>query len=613
MMPLKQRRSFRMVCNAALMLAALSCVRISPAVNSAEPPDRSLKIPRELQSRFLVRRLPEAAAAELSTALSSLYDGQLPADDRLKSADQLRALLPDLPLDDLRSAVRRRVDLIAASVRAGQIASLTAEDRAALETLVAAANRIEETCSATDADTVRSTWLQLRHNAAVMSVVRPVFMKHYFNHNVHITLSEHMLTRFVSDYRTEHGTIAECILGAWVTGSQVTNATVSADIKRSAKHGHFLLRLNGQTSSNTRGRRKPATIFTRGSHTFLINAPIFFNGEALSIGTAEIDVNTRNQTVGVKTDYDGFPLLGPLARSVARKKAREKRSQSEDIAARKIANRALPEFVKEANERFLEANASIQQKLFAGLNRKGVGPDSISSRSSESHLAVSSRIMGTARLSGTAQPFAPLPARGIAIQLHETAINNVIDGLEFGGRSIHEDALMDELNKSLSDLLQREISLGSGDSAAAPAKDDRAPETGAESPTVFVFDRDNPVRVRIEQDTIVLVLQIGIEEVDKDPLPRHRIEVPISIGISGTDIVMSPPAKLTNIRITALERVPPFRRAAIANQIRRIVSARLPERKLEGQISIAASDTKTIDLQTIAVSGRDGWLYVELQ
>ena len=112
---------------------------------------------------------------------------------------------------------------------------------------------------------------------------------------------------------------------------------------------------------------------------------------------------------------------------------------------------------------------------------------------------------------------------------------------------------------------------------------------------------------------IVLILQVTIEEPDKEALPKHRIEIPIGIGISGSDIVFSPPAKLTDIRATALERVSPLRRAGIANQIRRIVTAQLPERKVDGHVSIPASDTKTIDLQTIGISSLDGWLYIELQ
>ncbi len=593
---------------AVLILAVLTGLMTFESGLAQDAADQTLTLPREFQRRTLGQSVSGEAGEQLSAAISALYNPQLTTDERLAAGDQIRELLNDPALESLRASIHRRVDLVTAGLQIAAVESLTDEQRAAATSIITATNRYEESSSALDAEVVRLAWAQLQPNEDAMAILRPVFMQHYFNHNMHVTLSEQTLTRFVSDYRTETGTVAECILGAWVTGSQVTKATITADIKRSTESGQFLLRANGQVTSNTRGRRKPATIFTRGTHSFLMETPVSFDGETLTAGQASIDVNTNNQTVGVRTDLDGWPLLGPLARSIARRKAREKRGQSEFIAARKIANRALPEFVNEANDRFAEANESIQKDLFDGLNAKGVGPDSISSRSSESHLAVSSRTIGAARVGGSAQPFSPLPVGGVAIQLHETAINNIIDGLELGGRTIPEDDFNEEISKSLSALLQRDINIGGDEDAA-----EETPEEGEqEPPATFIFAQDDPVRVRIEENTVVLILEVKIVEEGKDPLPEHRLEVPVGISIDGTDILLTPPEKLTSIRATALEPVQALRRAGIANQIRRIISARLPERRVDGGVSVEASDTNTIDLQTTAISGQDGWLYVEL-
>lgn len=599
----------RAVTALGLVMAALVCVANLPATSAQDSTDRELQLPREFQPRTLRRSVPGEIGKQLATAIGSLYNPNLTTEERLAAGEQVRGMLSDPAVAAMRASLNRRVDLITAGLQAGQLESLSDGDRDALESIVVAANRFEDTCSAEDAEAARDAWVQLLANEDVAAILRPVFMQHYFNHNMHVTLSEHTLSKFVSDYRTDNGTIAECILGAWVTGSQVTNASVSADIRRSTGQGHFMLRTNGQVTSNTQGRRKPATIFTRGTHTFRMDAPVYFDGETLTTGQASIDVNTNNQTVGVRTDYDGIPLLGPLARSIARKKARQKRGQSELIAARKIANRALPEFVEEANERFAEANASIQDDLFKGLNAKGVGPDSISSRSSSTHLAVSSRTMGSARLGGGAQPFGPLPPRGLALQVHESAINNIIDGLELGGRAIPEDDFRSEISKSLSDLLQKDIQLGSDEEEA-----DTATEEGEqEPPATFIFSEVDPVRVRIEENTVVLILKVTVVEDGKDPLPQHRLEIPIGVGVDGANILLTPPEKLTAIRATALEPVQAVRRAGIANQIRRIVLARLPERRVDGTVSVKASDTRNIDLQTVELSAADGWLYVEMK
>ncbi|MBC7967854.1 MAG: hypothetical protein H7Z17_18235, partial [Fuerstia sp.] len=85
-----------------------------------------------------------------------------------------------------------------------------------------------------DAENARMAWRTLRSDfPAAAAALRSVVNDNYFNHNLHFVVSEDLLSRLISDYRTESGCIAECIMGAWVTGSQITNADLRADIKPS--------------------------------------------------------------------------------------------------------------------------------------------------------------------------------------------------------------------------------------------------------------------------------------------------------------------------------------------------------------------------------------------
>ena len=583
----------------------LAVILSSPVAIAAEGTAPRLRLSRTLQEDSLSQVIGQEAAAAISAGLIQLYDTGSSAADRLAAAEKVNAALVEESAAPVRSEISRRVALLQAGLNAQTTSDLSDEQRQQIETIVAAADSWENRCSQEDADAARAAWGGLRNNEAVMEHLRPVFMTQYFNHNMHVTVSESLLASFVREYQTRNGTIAECILGAWVTGSQATNAHVSADIKRSTDQGHFILRLNGQVTSNTRGRKSPATIFTRGRHSFVIDTPVFFNGETLTSGEASIDVNINNQTVGVKTDYDWIPLFGSLARKIARQKAAEKRGQTEYIAAQKITKQALPEFVKETNERFAEANTSIQRDLFDGLNSKGVGPDSISSRSSESHLAVSSRTMGGQRLGGSIQPFAPLP-QGVAIQLHESAINNLIDGLEWGGRSVPEDQFAEILSGAVSDLFQRDIKLGG----------DKEEETADEEPdkqVTFVFSETDPVRVRLEENTLVAFIQVSVHEEGEEPIVPHRIRIPFAFSLTSDGILISPPQKVTAIQATALENVGRAKRAAMSRQIGRILMKRLEPKTVDGTVDVKASDTKTIPLNTVGLSSHDGWLTIELQ
>ena len=69
------------------------------------------------------------------------------------------------------------------------------------------------------------------------------------------------------------------------------------------------------------------------------------------------------------------------------------------------------------------------------------------------------------------------------------------------GRTIPEDQFFDELSDALGELLQRDIKLGEDDDSAPaePAADD--------PPATFALSDTDSIRVRFEEDTIVLILQ----------------------------------------------------------------------------------------------------------
>ena len=568
----------------------------------------TVTVPDDLTIEGIAADAGDEVASKLAADIQTLYNSGASAEDRLAAAANLRSAAGELGSGSLKRRLLRRVDLIETGIKVLQTdPAPSAETVKLVSTLVASANSFEGENLSSDATVVRDSYRALREaNPEITNQLRPVLMQHYFNHNLHITLSEPLLSKLVADYQTKTGTVADCILGAWVTGSKVTDTHVSANIRPSASNGLFNLVVKGHTRTNTRGRKDPATIFTRGNHYFTINAPVTFNGQSLAAGNATIDVNTNNQTVGASTDFDGIPLFGSIARKIAISEARKKRGQSEAIAAYKLANEAIPEFQREVNNKFAEANKSLQDELIKGLADKGVAPDAYSARSSETHLALSSRTMGTGRLGGSPQPFAPLPSTGIAFQLHETVLNNAIDGLNLNGREIPEDELVGELEKSLGELLQRDISLTDGDDVAAEEADDEPPAT-------FVFSDTDPIRMRFEEGSVVLMLRTGIRQEGKDEIPEQKIAVPIGLSVEGGKLILSPPEKITDIVVAPIKSASRLQQVARANQIRRLLNAKLPRRELDPTITLPLSDTRDLDLSLIDIQSSDGWLYTELQ
>ncbi|MCA9063615.1 MAG: hypothetical protein KDA96_11165, partial [Planctomycetaceae bacterium] len=431
-------------------------------------------------------------------------------------SDEQRSFLDRPALAKLRSAVD---GTLAAANYEGDEEKARTELRGIVNQLVVAALAYEDHQLATGAEGVRDAYRQLRSRfPAAADVMSPVLMNHYFNHNVHITVSEQLLSRLVSDFRSESGTIADCIMGAWVTGCQVTDVSVSADVRPSATSARFDLVANGNTRSNTTAQKSPATVFTQGNHYFRMVHPASFDGRQITGGHGSISVDANNTTTGIRTEYDGIPLIGDIVRNIAAKEVAKSRAESESLTASRISSEALPEFNKEVTTQLADINGSLS-KLMDSLDRKGVAPDSISSRSSNTHLAVSSRTMGTARLGGSLQPASFLSATGMVVQVHESAMNNALDALGFQGRDIAEKDMVKELEAALSDLLQKDIKLTDGE-PDAPAEGEQA-----EAPSIFKFSSTDPLRVHFDNNELVLTMRMGVAQEGKEEIPEQIIVV----------------------------------------------------------------------------------------
>jgi hypothetical protein len=456
----------------------------------------------------------------------------------------------------------------------------------------------EQTQTGSQADTARAAWRVLRGRfPAAAEALRPVLNQHYLNHNLHFTVSENLLSRLVADYRTETGCIADCIMGAWVTGSQNTSVDVRADVRPSTSTARFDLRVTGNTRSNTMAQKDPATVWTSGNHYFWISKSVAFDGRRINSTPASFSVDTNSWTTGLATKYDGIPIIRGIVRRIASKKVAESKPQSEAITASRMQQEALPRFEQESEKQFSESNAMLSRTLDS-LTRRGVAPDSVSARSSETQIAFSARTIGLSGVGGSLQPPAILTARGASVQLHESGLNNAIDALGFQGRAIPEKDIAKELEVALSELFQRDIKLSDGKPEAPPAGEEPEP------PTEFVFSSADPIRIRFSGGQIIMILQAGIRQEGREEIPEQIITIPISMTLENGKVVLDPGTIAVASKV-AEDRGKQLGRAA---QIRRILKRRIIRRELSPTIDLQAAGDKTLPLTVTGIELIDGWL-----
>ncbi len=314
----------------------------------------------------------------------------------------------------------------------------------------------------------------------------------------------------------------------------------------------------------------------------------------------------NSTTLGVRTKYDGIPLFGGIINNIAQKEVAKSKPQSEAVTRDRVADEALPKFETEVGNQLRELNDTLSKTLNS-LDSRGVGPESISTRSSNTHIAVSSRTMAAGRLGGSVQPPTLLSPRGMAVHLHETALNNSLDALGFNGRSIQEDQVVVELEKALSDLLQRDIKFGK-EEEEKPAE---APKEGEqpEPPTTFVFSKSDAIRVHFSDNQIVLILRTGVIQEGKEEIPEQEITVPIGMSVANGKLIMEP----AEIKVSSREETNRAKQVTRAAQIRRILERRIIRREVDATFDLQAAGDKTLPLTLTLMELNDGWLTAEIQ
>lgn len=423
-----------------------------------------------------------------------------------------------------------------------------------------------------------------------------VLQKYLFNYNTRIVASEEFLNRLMSDARTEQGPVVDNVLGAAVTGRQTTQTTVGIDLRPSPNTAKFDLAVSGTIQSNTVGVTSEATVQTSGYHTFLAAKPVTFDGQRFSTGPATISVNPHNTTTGISTNVNFFLFRG-IAQNIASQEVEARRGQAEAIASSRIQDRVLPQFNAEADKSFADATVKIEKEVFAGLRATGLYPDAITYQSTDTVLRVNSRLMASGEL-GADTPHAGLASdRGATVMLHETAINNSIDRLELAGQTLNDKELRAKMEAFLSKALNRQVKFK--EPAKAPS------EVGEEEKTLsaIMFAPADPLRVRIENGELVLVIRAGFKQEGKDDIPMREIVAPIAFAVKGKEIL----ATRGSVQVTAADGAGGG--IAINGVIRKKIQSVLPDRTLDGKVEIKGP-SKTVSALVTRIKLADGWIAI---
>jgi hypothetical protein len=284
---------------------------------------------------------------------------------------------------------------------------------------------------------------------------------YYRNANIRLVMLGDLLNRFIPERAKEYGDVRDVVLGNPVRGRSLTATKVRLQLVPDPGRAHVAFDVNGSVAASTHSIAGPATFYDDSQSVYRGWKEVVIDAEGMHVHPALVGVNNDLTLRGLSTDFDELPLIGPLligplAQEVARSQHEQKRCEMSSEVEEKIAARVRAQIDSEADERLAAAGARIKAALFDPMSEMSLGPTLISAETNEHRVAVRFRLASDAQLGGyTPRPQAPADSAA-SVQVHESAINNLLGQLELDGGTFTLPQIRERISSRLrrSDLFR---------------------------------------------------------------------------------------------------------------------------------------------------------------
>ncbi|MGC1274431.1 MAG: hypothetical protein WBC44_12045 [Planctomycetaceae bacterium] len=492
-----------------------------------------------------------------------------------------------------RSAV---VDFLAIS-QVAESGSDKALLRERLAALVEAIDLHEASPTGEASRAIRHARTALRHAAGPVSApIDELIRRNYLNYNLRLVADAPFLSKLVATTDINCGPVRDQFMGANIYGNQQTNTSADLVFIPSNDAAKFNLTLAGNTNSQTTAYTSQATVQSVGQHQFYAVKPITFNGDLFELGPADLSINPRIRHVGISTKYDNifFGLFKGMIQRRAFSEANSRLPAGRAHAADELRQSFLPEFNGKVDQQFGEMNAELAA-FESRMRKQGVAPQAERTRTTSDRFLLDAAVRDGGEVSGSPPNIGSTRGVGFTLQVHESLLNNAADRWGFAGRRMTDQQVEAELKKWFSDLMGRPVEFGSKD------------ESDGREPTTLIFNETDPVRFRIANGAVVLILRAGIEQENGEDIPPQLVEVPLNLSVRDGQVAI----ERGTVKVSPVDR--PRSRAtqiARAGAMRRKIEDSIEDGTRDGSFLIEREGRSPVAVQIHRIDAGGGWLTI---
>jgi len=357
---------------------------------------------------------------------------------------------------------------------------------------------------------------------------------HYRNANLRIVLSENLLNQLMPEQLPEYERVRDTILGNPVRGESLSATEVAIRLIPDERRLRLALEVTGEVAALTSSNSGPARFQNTSESHYVARKPMELTVDGLKLWPAEVeDVSNVTRLRRIQTTLDGIPVLGSLVKNVAKSQHDMKRSEVRREVEKKISTRAKQRIDEETDARLTEFSDRFSTRVLEPMKGMSLGPDLVQAVTTEDRLTMRLRVASRQQLgANTPRPMAPGDSQA-SFQIHQTALNNMVEQLELNG----ETMTLPELRARLAERLHwPEI----------------AQRTTENDDVRITFAEDDAVRVTCEEGLVTIDLSIACLRKARRAWRNFQVRVsyrPVVDGLSA-ELVRDGVVKLPGPRLS---------------------------------------------------------------
>jgi hypothetical protein len=314
----------------------------------------------------------------------------------------------------------------------------------------------------------------------------------YRNCNLRVAVSSEMLSRFLPTQEPVEAPVRDVIVGVPVRGRSTTFSELSLKLLPDSQRLRLELSATGLVQSATTSQRGSVAFNTRSESTYTARKVLEFGARCIDAQPAEAEAHTVSRLRGVDSDYDGVPLVGSIVQDYAMDGYRQRREAARREVQAKVAAQARHRLDTLADEGFHETFQTFLDHVMSPLDRMSLVPSYTESHTDEKRFTLRTRLAAPHHLAANTPRPRALSDSLLSVQVHESAMNNVLDRMGLAGTRFTAE----ELRRHLAAQLNRT----------------KAIEPSSADDYIVTFAAADPVRIRFREGGAELAVSIALLE-----------------------------------------------------------------------------------------------------